>query len=207
MNINLACGSQLPDGWINVDYSLGARLAKLPLFRFINRKTSFFNCDWDDRIFIHNLIKPLPWKNNSVSSIYSSHTLEHMSRKEGLQFLGECYRVLKPEGVIRIVVPDLGHIVNEYTEGRIRADEFTDKLGVLYKFGKNPIKNKLTPFFQFPHKCMYDQKTLLTVMNDIGFQVESRKPFDSNIKDIENVEVDWRTEDSVIVEGKKSRMD
>ncbi len=203
MNINLACGSQLPDGWINVDYSLGARLAKLPLFRMINKKISFFNCDWDDRIFIHNLIKPLPWNSNSVSSIYSSHTLEHMSRQEGLQFIGECYRVLKPKGVIRIVVPDLAHIVKEYSEGRLRADDFTEKLGVLYKNCDNSFKNKLAPFFQFPHKCMYDQKTLLRILNENGFQVESRKPFDSDIKDIRNVEVEWRTEESVIIEGKK----
>jgi len=204
MKLNLGCGSQILEGWINVDYALGARLRKLPLFSLMNRKIKFFNFDWDKRIVVHDLRKKFPWRDNSIDTIYSSHLLEHFSKEEGVDFLGECYRVLKKYGLIRIVVPDLSVIVSEYINGNIRADEFVQKLGVLYgNCYYRSLKRKLSPFIGFPHKCMYDTKTLLIIMTEIGFEIENKKPFESDIPDIMNKELPGRTKDAVIVEGKK----
>lgn len=203
MKLNLGCGSQVIDGWVNVDYSIGARLAKFPFFRILNKKIKLFNLNWDNRIYIHNLTKAFPWEDNSVDIVYSSHTLEHLPREEGLKFLNECHRVLRRGGIIRIVVPDLAYLVREYSEGRLRADEFVERLGVLYGHSKNPIKNRLSPFIQFPHKCMYDSATLLTILRDIGFNVRNRESFDSDVEDIKLIELEGRTENAVIVEGEK----
>jgi len=30
MKLNLGCGNQVVEGWVNVDYALGARFAKIP---------------------------------------------------------------------------------------------------------------------------------------------------------------------------------
>ena len=57
MKLNLGCGSPVPEGWTNVDYALGARLVKVPLFRYVNRKLKTFHLDWNKRIFIHDLRK------------------------------------------------------------------------------------------------------------------------------------------------------
>jgi SAM-dependent methyltransferase len=203
MKLNFGCGSQVIDGWVNVDYALGARLAKSPFFRILNKKIKLFDLNWDNRIYIHNLTKVFPWEDNSADIVYSSHTLEHLSRGQGLKFLSECHRVLRKGGIIRIVVPDLAHLVREYSEGRLRADEFVEKLGVLYKHSENPIKNRLLPFIQFPHKCMYDSVALLTILRDIGFNVRNREPFDSDIEDIKLIELEGRTQNAVIVEGSK----
>jgi len=204
MKLNLGCGNQTPEGWINVDYALGARLVKQPLFSIINKKIKLFNLDWDKRIFIHDLRKRFPWKDNSIDIIYTSHTLEHLSREEGLHFLKNCFRVLRKDGLIRIIVPDLFAIVSKYINGITRADEFVEKLQVQYD---NPhdgrFKRKLAPLIRFPHKCMYDSKSLLLIMKKIGFEAESKKPFKSVIPDITNIELPDRTEGAVIVEGKK----
>ena len=98
MKLNLGCGSQLPRDWVNVDYALGARIARIPLFRAINRRLKLFRMDWDDSIFLHDLTRPFPWADNSIDVVYSSHTLEHMSREMGQEFLHQCHRVLKPDG-------------------------------------------------------------------------------------------------------------
>jgi len=79
VKLNLGCGAQVVDGWINVDYGLGARMANIPWFKLINRRLHLFDMDWDPRIFIHDLRRPFPWNNESVDVIYSSHTLEHFS--------------------------------------------------------------------------------------------------------------------------------
>jgi SAM-dependent methyltransferase len=203
MKLNLGCGSQVPDVWINVDYAIGARLAKIAFFRALNKNLKVFNLDWNNRIFIHDLRKKFPWKNNSAAVVYTSHTLEHFTREEGRKFLAECHRILRKDGIIRVVVPDLNYIVKEYSDGRLHADEFIEKLGVLYMNSSNTIKNCLSLFIQFPHKCMYDAPTLLSMLGEIGFHAGCKKPFDSEIEDIRRVEDEGRTQNAVIVEGRK----
>jgi ubiquinone/menaquinone biosynthesis C-methylase UbiE len=203
MKLNLGCGSQVPDGWINVDYALGARFAKNPIFRALNRKLRVFDLDWNEKIYLHNLTKQFPWADSSIDVVYSSHTLEHFTRGDGRRFLAECHRVLRNNGIVRIVVPDLRNVVVEYTEGRINADDLVEKLGVLYGNNKNVLKNRLSPFIQFPHKCMYDSPRLLAILSETGFDAANRAPFDSDISDIRLVELEGRTENAVIVEGRK----
>ena len=202
LKLNLGCGDKTPQGWINVDYALGAKLAKLPLFPSLNKKIGLFNLKWSADIYIHDLTTKLPWNDGQATYIYSSHTLEHMTKEDGLFFLRECYRVLGYKGVIRIIVPDLKNIVEDYLHGNIRADFFLDRLGVLYGH-KSRLKQRLAPFIQSPHKCMYDRETLLTAMREIGFRCEVEKAFSSRIQGIEKVEVEDRTKNAVIVEGEK----
>ncbi len=202
--LNLGCGAQVVQGWINVDYAPGAKFAKIPFFRVINRRIKILNLNWDNSIYLHNLMKNFPWKENSIDIIYSSHTLEHFTKEDGLKFLKECYRVLKKDGVIRILVPDLECIINEYNKGIIRSDDFIHSLLVLYDKNSNRIKNKLAPFFQYPHKCMYDAKTLIIILNDLGFSTTSKIGFDSAIPEIEKIELHERTVGAVIVEGFKN---
>jgi len=47
------------------------------------------------------------YKNNTAELIYFSHALEHLPWKTVPKLLAECNRVLKPNGMIRIVVPDM----------------------------------------------------------------------------------------------------
>ena len=203
MRLNLGCGSQVPEGWTNVDYALGARLFKIPFFYLINKYIKLFDLSWNDKIYIHDLRKKFPWDDDCVSTIYSSHTLEHFTRQDGRMFLSECYRVLSNNGIIRIVVPDLKYDITEYIEGRTRSEDFLDKLGVLYGNNNNALKNYLSPFIQFPHKCMYDSERLLLILKEIGFDASYRTPFESKISDIRLIELENRTKNAVIVEGIK----
>ena len=203
IKLNLGCSDRTPDGWINVDYALGARFLKNPFLRALNRKVPVFRQQWDKDIFIHDLRKRFPWPDDSADIIYSSHTLEHFPRIDGRSLLFNCYRVLKKGGIIRIVVPDLSYIVNCYTSGKISADAFVESLNVLYKRDRGRIKNALAPFRQFPHQCMYDQASLLRIMREVGFTVQDRAPFDSAIPDINEIELENRCRDAVIIEGTK----
>jgi SAM-dependent methyltransferase len=203
MKLNLGCGPNVVDGWINVDYALGAKLTKLPLFSAINRRLGVVEASWDNRVFLHDLTRRFPWPDASTSCCYSSHTLEHLTREQGVFLLKESHRVLRSGGVVRIVVPDLGSVIRKYGDGTIRADRFLETLDVLYGTNKRGFKKLLAPFYEYPHKCMYDTSTLISVMRGIGFVAESRHPFDSRITGVEQIEVPDRTVDAVIVEGVK----
>ncbi|HEX5067567.1 MAG TPA: methyltransferase domain-containing protein [Myxococcota bacterium] len=203
VKLNLGCGPRTPDGWIHVDYAWGARLARLPFFRALNRRIRLFDLDWSERIQLHDLTRRFPWRDASADVVYSSHTLEHFSREDGRAFLTECQRVLRKGGILRIVVPDLRRNVLAYLEGQVPADDFVESLGVLHGRTPSRLKNRLAPFVQFPHKCMYDGPRLLQILDEIGFEASARAAFESDIDDIRQVESADRTNDAVIVEGRK----
>jgi SAM-dependent methyltransferase len=203
VKLNLGCGEQVVEGWINVDYALGAKLARLPLFKNINNKVKLFEYNWDTNIVIQDLRKTFPWKTESIDIIYSSHLLEHLTRKEGLKFLKKSHRVLKKNGIIRIIVPDLEYYVAQYIKKEIPADLFIERLGVLYDESGSSIKQRLSKFLQSPHKCMYDAPALLSALAKAGFNASGKKAFESDISDIEAVELEGRTQNAVIAEGRK----
>ena len=205
MKLNLGCGSSVPDGWVNVDCAIGARLAKLPFFTLANEHLGIFGVKWDRRIYLHDLRRTFPWKDRSADIIYSSHLLEHLSRRDGRRFLAECNRVLRVGGIVRLVVPDLRYSVDQYLEGRIMADEFLQALGVWPEQSEGRLKQRFGPLFRFPHKCMYDSRTLPAILSEMGFQDTAREAFESDIADISSVELRDRTKNAVIVEGRKLR--
>ena len=110
IKLNLGCGENVVDGWVNTDYSIGARIGKIPVIKRVVKNLGVFSVDWNDQILISDLTKPFPWQDNEIDIIYSSHALEHLDKSDGRAFIGECYRVLKPGGIVRIVVPNLDDI-------------------------------------------------------------------------------------------------
>ena len=104
--LNLGCGTRTNPYWVNIDWSLKLRLSKLPLIG------SYLNSPTD--IQIYDLRKGIPFDDNTVDVVYSSHVLEHIEKNGAETFLKEMYRVLKPGGVIRIVVPDLEKAARKY---------------------------------------------------------------------------------------------
>lgn len=49
--------------------------------------------------------KSWPWADDSVEEIHASHFMEHLDAMERIHFVNECYRILKPGGQARIIVP------------------------------------------------------------------------------------------------------
>ena len=121
-----------------------------------------FELDWPEGLVIHDLRKRFPWPSGSARAVYSSHTLEHLSRDQGRFFLQECARVLKPGGVLRIVVPDLAVILRQLEKGELRATQLIDALEVSVEHPNDPWwKRWLAPYVRFPHRCMYDAACLV----------------------------------------------
>jgi predicted SAM-dependent methyltransferase len=54
----------------------------------------------------HDLTEPIPLPDNSVDRIHSEDFLEHIDQKSITSLFEECYRILKPDGFMRIGVPD-----------------------------------------------------------------------------------------------------
>jgi ubiquinone/menaquinone biosynthesis C-methylase UbiE len=55
---------------------------------------------------VHDLTKfPYPFKDESVDAIYTCHFIEHLDGTERIKFFDECYRILKPGGIMRHMHP------------------------------------------------------------------------------------------------------
>lgn len=89
--LNFACGSRIHPDWVNIDFS--------PI---------------DKRVKKVNLLGTLPFTDKSFDVAYSSHFLEHLTPQKALQVLKEIKRILKPNGIVRIVVPDLENLTSAY---------------------------------------------------------------------------------------------
>lgn len=83
-----------------------------------------FHAAWDNFDFVPSgadvrsvdLRRPLPFDDCVYDAIYSAHTLEHLPRNEAPAVLAEFRRILKPGGILRIVVPDLELMARTYLE-------------------------------------------------------------------------------------------
>jgi predicted SAM-dependent methyltransferase len=104
-------------------------------------------------------ITTLPFEDNSVDLIYSSHVLEYFDRVEVLDVLNEWKRVLKPNGVLRLAVPDFRAMVRLYLNNGYPLESF---LGPI--FGKMPMSEQT-----IYHKTTYDFDSLQKVLESVGF--------------------------------------
>jgi SAM-dependent methyltransferase len=105
--LNLGCGNRTHPMWVNIDYTLSGRIRSIPFIgRFAKLQPVGYR-NWDLR-------RGIPFKSGTVDVVYSSHVLEHLDRSVAGVFLREAARVLKPGGIIRIVVPDLEDAVRTY---------------------------------------------------------------------------------------------
>ncbi|UPU37639.1 methyltransferase domain-containing protein [Geomonas paludis] len=111
--LNLGCGVRTNPEWVNIDWSLKLRLSRLPLVRRL------VSCPGG--VMIHDLRKGIPFADGSVDAVYSSHVLEHLMREHAALFLKEMFRVLKPGGTVRIVVPDLEAAARNYLQALERV--------------------------------------------------------------------------------------
>jgi predicted SAM-dependent methyltransferase len=108
--LNLGCGTRTHEAWVNIDFSLKATLKDLFFVRpFISTSNpvGYMN---------HDLRRGIPFPNGVVDVVYASHVLEHLVRKHAFPFMREIHRILKSNGIIRIVVPDLERVATAYLE-------------------------------------------------------------------------------------------
>ena len=99
------------------------------------------------------------FKDNSVDLIYASHVIEYFDREQVTDVLKEWQRVLKPNGVLRIAVPNFETMVSLYLSKKCKLSQI---LGPLY--GKMEMADK-TIF----HKTTYDFDSLAHVLKLCGF--------------------------------------
>ncbi len=200
VKVNLGCGLSVAGGWINVDGSLNALFAKCPksvlkiLYNLSGSKQWYSQDEYVDTLksnsFIHhNLEYGIPFSNECVDYLYSSHLLEHLFIADAERLIREAFRVLKEGGRIRICVPDLGYAISLYHQG--------EKESALKYF----FPASRTEYFG-RHRYMYDFELLEALLSKTGFISAERCMYrKGKVADIEKL--DDRAEETLFVEASK----
>lgn len=210
--LNLGCGPDVQrTSWVDIDGSWNLRVQTSwwgrPFVGYVARRSGF---RWPTHVKWMDITSGLPFDDGTVDAIYASHVLEHLYREDALRLLAECMRVLKPEGVIRLVLPDLTTMISTYL-----ADETADAAihlqeQLLMRDTQAPrgFFGKLKHLFadHHSHKFMYDLPLLIRDLQHAGFrEVEECFFLNSRIAEVGEVERSGRVENGAgfIVEALK----
>lgn len=201
VKINLGCGLTVGPGWVNLDGSLNALVAHFPriikksIFRFSGSSNyysleQYLNILETNRFVFHDLSYSLPFENAKIDYCYTSHLLEHLTKHQGEHLLREIFRILKPCGVVRVVIPDLQFALGLYEKGQ--KSRMLEDFFFVESCGSHFAR----------HKYMYDFQLIKDVLERCGFIEVTRFEYkQGNVPDIEML--DNQPEVSLYLEAQK----
>jgi len=170
LKLHLGCGPRILDGWLNIDKKkINPQVLAMELPKGLK--------EFDD---------------NSVHYIYASHFLEHLEYpKKALNFVRQCYRLLIPSGVLRIVVPGIDKIIEAY----VRNDEdfFTIQETMHPSWCTTKLEHLMYALQQDgEHKYGYDFETMKKLLTQGGFSNIIKSDYNKSY--IEDLRIDYRSE-------------
>lgn len=148
----------------------------------------------------HDSTTRFPITDGCVNLIFSSHMVEHLTHDDAVKFLKECYRMMYDGGVIRIAVPSVGLLMQNYIDHDLDylkhispgAEKATCDMD---KFSEVALAN---------HAQIYDSCSLRQILEFVGFKnVELSDPFHSRSEIMEKETIVSHPTISLVMEGTK----
>lgn len=135
-----------------------------------------------------DITKPLKFDSESVDVIYAEMVVEHITHKEAWVFFEECYRILKPGGLARFVIPDFVRCWKLKNPEWLRVNQgVTNNDGSL----KDQFKSII---FGHGHQAAWTAELLKAVLEAVGFRsVKVCEPMESEHSELKNIEQHYRS--------------
>ena len=135
----------------------------------------WINLDSDPEIEadVHAVVPPLPFPDADFDEVYAGHFLEHLTYDDGQAFLKECWRVLKPFGLLTVVVPDTHEVMTRYLAHSV--DAVPTMIGDEVRYLPVADLDAVCALFLYStvqksqHKWSYDSQTLYRALLRAGF--------------------------------------
>lgn len=114
--------------------------------------------------YLCDISRGLPFYEKTFDGIFCEHVLEHFDYDHGKKLMEDCCRILKPGGVLRIIVPDGHKILKSYFD----EPSFISKYKQCDSIYPMEAVNKW--FYQrYEHQCIYDGPYLIDMLLKAGF--------------------------------------
>jgi SAM-dependent methyltransferase len=169
--VQYGCGLSCPDGWLNFDASPTLRLQHLPVIGGLFTNGARF----PDGVRYGDIRKGLPLEDGTVDGVYASHVLEHLSLADCAVALRNTFRLLKPGGIFRLVVPDLECRARKYLERLAGGDADANSwfmrnagLGAEQR-GRGLAHLARAMFGNSAHLWMWDEPSMTAALRQAGF--------------------------------------
>jgi len=192
--VQYGCGLSAPADWDNFDISPTLRIQKTPVIGTL--LGGLLNVKFPENVKYGDVVTGLPILDNSCDGIYCSHVLEHLALNDFKLALKNTYKLIKPNGIFRCVVPDLEvyartYIIDiekgdSYANGRFLNDSL---LG--HQQRSRGLKGLLANLYgNSNHLWMWDFQSLSNELAQVGFRNIRRCQFNDSIdgafKSVEN---------------------
>jgi predicted SAM-dependent methyltransferase len=172
--VHAGSSRSLKRGWLNTDLNpireRDGREAEVGRLSLVDGALYFFR---------HDSTEPYPVADGAFEWAYSEHFIEHLTLDEGIAWLTEVARILRPDGLVRVSTPDLRRYMNAYVDPsdpfyeenrkvmaglrRFKAEEIPDRRGWMV----NNI------FYNWEHRWIYDFGELEHALVTAGFDPAS----------------------------------
>ncbi len=227
--LNLGCGTITDQSWNNLDFSPYAFLKRHKTITTFVSKVGLLSKErqqklkvLDPEVIYWNLKRGIPFADQQFDTIYMANVLEHFKLDTAIIILKECHRTLKTGSVLRIVIPDLEKLVNNYTstlkDARSNPEKSRKHLlsianvfeqitrdephGIKHQLGLSRAIERLlrknARQAGEAHRWMFDEISLTYYLKNIGFKNIGVKNFEkSDIHGFSRFELDSRAEPSI----------
>lgn len=134
-----------------------------------------------------DITKRLPFGDAEVDAVFAEMVVEHVTPREAWFFLEECYRILKPDGLIRIVIPDFVRCWTLKDPDWLRVNQgVTNNDGSLREQMKSII-------YGHGHQGLWTAELLQAVLQSIGFNDVWRHEASESKRGLFDLEQHWRS--------------
>ncbi len=125
----------------------------------------------------------LPFPSECTKAIFAEHVVEHLTHQQAWNFFEECYRLLSRNGNVRITVPSVPQLVNNYVQA---YGDFVAS----HKWGEPTLKGSVWAIiFKHEHKSAWSEELLHAMLTAVGFQdATSYRPKESKNPEMQYLE-------------------
>lgn len=188
--LHIGCGANHLEGWLNTEL-----------------------CPHGREIFL-DATEAFPLPSNTFAFVYSEHMIEHIPYRQARAMVKECFRILRPGGVIRVVTPDLVFLKsllnsdltpfqNAYIDYSVQQYAIEDGAGS----GVHVFNHFMRAW---GHQFIYDQPSLNRLVAEAGFVdltpsglCASRHARLQEIAKVDRMPEGFLAAESIVVEARK----
>jgi len=128
-----------------------------------------------------DLRQGIPFPDESIHKIYSSHLFEHLYFQEGQTLLDECFRVLVKGGIFSICVPNSRLYIEAYLNGNELDRSKFFRVESVYNNTSRIDYVNYTAYMGKAHKYMFDEENLVAILEKKNFRNVHLREFDPQL--------------------------
>ena len=182
--LNIGCGSNVLKGWLNTDiYPVPSPIAEVV---YLDASLRF------------------PFEDASFQFVNSEHIFEHLTFEDSCNMLAECYRVLRPGGIMRMAIPYFDFLLDLYKnpEGQVNKEYIAYSMenfvpGISKTLGNTSSAHiyVINNFYRdWGHEVIHDFSSLKELVEQFNFkEVERKEVGQSDFELLQNIEGHART--------------